>query len=126
MTWVHLLTNDKAANLKLEDNDSSSESSVKDFNSNEETNEETDDLTYEECMNSPDIVFDRKYGEQLYDILWSLKEFNKDVNFNIKFNDFGKMIGELYEQIKELSSSYYEESEEEEDELSDSYEDDGY
>ena len=47
-------------------------------------------------------------------------------NFNIKFNDFGKMIGELYEQIKELSSSYYEESEEEEDELSDSYEDDGY
>lgn len=124
MTWVHLLTNDKVANLKIEDSDTlSPESSVKDFDSNEEID---DDLTYEECMNSPDIVFDRKYGEQLYDILWSLKEFNKDVNFNIKFNDFGKMIGELYEQIKELSSSYYEESEEEEDELSDSYEDDGY
>ena len=124
MTWVHLLTNDKVANLKIEDSDTLlPESSVKDFDSNEDYD---DDLTYEECMNSPDIVFDRKYGEQLYDILWSLKEFNKDVNFNIKFNDFGKMIGELYEQIKELSSSYYEESEEEEDELSDSYEDDGY
>lgn len=124
MTWVHLLTNDKAVNLKLKDSDSSSpESSVKDFDSNEETD---DDLTYEECMNSPDILFDRKYGEQLYDILWSLKEFNKDVNFNIKFNNFGEMIGELYEQIKELSSSYYEESEEEDDEFSESYEDDGY
>ena len=122
MTWIHLLTNDKVRNLKMDDS-SSSVSSIKDFDSNEEFE---DDLTYEECMNSPDIVFDRKYGEQLYDILWSLKEFNKDVNFNIKFNDFGKMIGELYEQIKELSSSYYEESEDEEDELSDSYEDDGY
>ena len=123
MTWVHLLTNDKVSNLKI-DESSLPESSLPE--SSEQDDLTDDDLTYEECMNSPDIVFDMKYGEQLYDILWSLKEFNKDVNFNIKFNDFGKMIGELYEQIKELSSSYYEESEDLDDELSDSYDDDGY
>ena len=55
--------------------------------------------------------------------MWELKEINSEEDNRIKFKDFNKLIGDLYEFMKNSSGYYEEEEEVEEDEESDIYED---
>ena len=120
MSWVYVLANNK---IETEDIDI-----IRDIQNQREI-EYSDDsrevINTEEYEITPDELFDEKYSDVLFDVLWELKEINSEEDNRIKFKDFNKLIGDLYEFIKENSSGYYEEEEEEveEDEESDIYED---
>lgn len=70
----------------------------------------------EEYEITPDELFDEKYSEKIFDILWELKELNLSNDNLIKFKNFNKLVGDIYEFIKETSSVYYEEEDNEEEE----------
>ena len=70
----------------------------------------------EEYEITPDELFDEKYSDKIFDILWELKELNLSNDNLIKFKNFNKLVGDIYEFIKETSSVYYEEEDNEEEE----------
>ena len=70
----------------------------------------------EEYEITPDELFDEKYSDKIFDILWELKELNLSNDNIIKFKDFNKLVGDIYEYIKETSSIYYDEEDNEEEE----------
>ena len=70
----------------------------------------------EEYEITPDDLFDEKYSEKIFDILWELKELNLSNDKLIKFKNFNKLVGDIDEFIKETSSVYYEEEDNEEEE----------
>ena len=103
MSWSYILTN--------EDKSIKNKNNVSDSIKKEEINEERIE-TYEI---TPDELFDEKYGDTLFDILWELREINSYEENIIKFEDFSSLIGDLYEFIKENSSCYFEDEIEEEE-----------
>lgn len=70
----------------------------------------------EEYEITPDELFDEKYSDKIFDILWELKELNLSNDNLIKFKDFNNLVGDIYEYIKETSSIYYDEEDNEEEE----------
>lgn len=113
MSWVYVIANDTEFDKKFNTTSDKNVDIVEEILKKREVEIEK----REEFEITPDELFDDKYGEKIFDILWELKELNLSNDNLIKFKDFNNLVGDIYEYVKETSSIYYDEEDTEEEDF---------